>query len=72
MDRHRLALLLQLNTQLPVEETMQNNERCQELCVQAAKEQDAHKLSKLIEEIASLLQERNARLRTTRSEVVTH
>jgi hypothetical protein len=72
MDRHRLALLLQLNTQLPVEETMQNNERCQELSVQATNEQNAQTLSKLIEEIASLLQERNARLRTTRSEVVTH
>jgi hypothetical protein len=67
MDRHRLALLLQLNTQLPVEETMQNYERCQELSVQATNEQNAQTLSKLIEEIASLLQERNARLRTTRS-----
>jgi hypothetical protein len=46
---------------------MQNNERCQELCVQAAGEQDAQKLSKLIEEIASLLQERNVRLRAQRS-----
>jgi hypothetical protein len=46
---------------------MQNNERCQELCAQAAKEQDAQKLSRLIEEIASLLQERNARLRAKRA-----
>jgi hypothetical protein len=46
---------------------MQNNERCQELCVQAAKEQDAQKLSMLIEEIASLLQERNVHLRALRS-----
>jgi hypothetical protein len=51
---------------------MQNNERCQELCVQATSEQDAQKLSKLIEEIASLLQERNARLQPARSELVTH
>jgi len=51
---------------------MRNNERRQELCVQATNEQDVQKLSKLIEEIASLLQERNACLRTTRSEPITH
>jgi hypothetical protein len=45
---------------------MKNKKRCQELCVRAAKEQDAQKLSRLIEEIASLLQERNARLRAQR------
>jgi hypothetical protein len=47
---------------------MQNDERCQELCVRAANEQDSQKLSELIEEIAILLQERNVRLRTKRSE----
>jgi predicted site-specific integrase-resolvase len=47
---------------------MQNKERWQVLCVQAANEQDSQKLSELIEEIASLLQERDARLRAKRSE----
>jgi hypothetical protein len=47
---------------------MQNDERCQELCVRAANEHDSQKLSELIEEIAVLLQERNARLRAKRCE----
>jgi len=68
VNRHRLPFVLWLSTKLPVQDPMQNKERWQVLCVQAANEQDSQKLSELIEEIASLLQERDARLRAKRSE----
>jgi len=43
---------------------MQNKERWKELCEQASTERDSEKLTKLIEEITRLLEEKNARLRS--------
>ena len=46
---------------------MQNKERWQELCAQAANEQDPDKLLELVKEINELLNEKEARLNENRA-----
>jgi hypothetical protein len=47
---------------------MKNKERWQELCEQAAVEQDSQKLAALVEEINKLLQEKQDRIDQLRKE----
>ncbi len=45
---------------------MENKERWMELCAQAAKEQDPERLFELVQEINTLLDEKEARLKNSR------
>ena len=49
-----------------VKGNMQNKERWQELCAQAAVEQDPDRLMELVKEINELLNEKEARLNANR------
>ncbi len=42
---------------------MENKERWMELCAQAAKEEDSERLFKLVQEINTLLEEKETRLK---------